>query len=444
MRRLSLALLLCLLAPLMLGGCASETPAEHSAIAYANQELAAAPPHSNVPDYSLSPDKLEKARYLSSVATTLHFVDAAWGILSLLLMLQLGVIAWMRDTVVKMSSNRWAQGYMFLVLYLLAAMLLSLPLDLYRQHMMLEYGLAVQGWGSWFGDQGKGLALGWGFGGLIFMLLFWVIRKFPRNWWLVFWLALAPILAFGIFVSPYFGPVFNKYEPLQKSNPELVAKLEQVVAKGHMDIPPERMFLMKASAKVTTLNADVEGFGASKRVVVWDNTIAQAKPDEILFIFGHESGHYVLHHIEQIYPFTMVTLFVVLFLGFHFVQWAIRGFGPKWGIPNQSDWGAFAVIMLAFSLMSIVLEPIQSGFTRVHEHAADVYGEEAIHGIVTDPQNSAKGAFDVLGDTSLADPNPSPFYVFWTYSHPAIGFRAAFGKAYDPWAPGVDPKYFKK
>jgi Zn-dependent protease with chaperone function len=50
----------------------------------------------------------------------------------------------------------------------------------------------------------------------------------------------------------------------------------------------------------------------------------------------------------------------------------------------------------------------------------------------------------VLGKTSFADPNPSPLYEFWTYSHPSIGRRAAFAKAYDPWAPGFEPKYFKK
>ena len=43
----------------------------------------------------------------------------------------------------------------------------------------------------------------------------------------------------------------------------------------------------------------------------------------------------------------------------------------------------------------------------------------------------------------MADPNPSRFIEFWTYDHPAIGRRAAFAKAYDPWAAGMQPKYFK-
>jgi STE24 endopeptidase len=78
------------------------------------------------------------------------------------------------------------------------------------------------------------------------------------------------------------------------------------------------------------------------------------------------------------------------------------------------------------------------------EHAADVYGQEAIHNLVADPQSVAKAAFQVLGESSFVNPNPSPFMEFWTYSHPAVGRRAAFAKAYDPWADGMEPKYFKK
>ena len=427
-----------------LAGCSHQTAAERAANTDAAQEIAAAPVHGNLADYSLPPDKLEKAQHLASVHVTMHFADEIWGFVQIVLLLWLGVIAWMRDRAVRAGRNRWIQSYVFLLLFLIVTTLLELPLDLYSHHLSLKYGLSVQSWASWFGDQGKAFLLSWIIGGLLLMLLFWVIRKLPSRWWLLFWAFTIPITIFGIFVMPYVEPIFNHYEPLAKSNPELVAKLEQVIQKGHMNIPPERMFLMKASAKTTTLNADVEGFGHSKRVVVWDTSIAKATPDEILFIFGHESGHYVLRHIAQGLVISFVGSFILLYLGFLFVQWAIARFGPRWRIPSQADWGALAVLLLAFSIFSIFLEPVTSAISRAHEHAADVYGQEAIHGIVADPQAAAKGAFDVLGETGLSDPNPSRFIEFWTYDHPAIGRRAAFAKAYDPWAAGMQPKYFKK
>jgi Zn-dependent protease with chaperone function len=445
-RRTALALSLALFLPLLNATArAAETRAEHAANVYAANELAAAPLHGNIPDYSLSPADLAKSQHLGSIRVVTHFAGELWSVVSLLLLLWLGAVAWMRDTAVKAGANRWLQGFLFLLLFLVATALLTLPLDLYVQHLQLQYGLSVQSWPSWFGDQGKSLALTWVVGGLVMMLLFWMIRRFPRRWWLIFWGCSIPIVLLGIFITPYvIDPLFNKFEPLQKTNPELVARLEQVVAKGHMDIPPERMFLMKASAKVSTMNAYVTGFGSSKRVVVWDTSLQKGTPDEVLFIFGHESGHYVLNHIAYGLLFSIFIILVTLFLAYHFIQWAIGRFGAAWSVPAQTDWAALAVLVLAFSLFSLALEPIENTFSRQDEHAADVYGQEAVHGLVADPRASAQGAFDVLGTASFADPNPSRLYEFWTGSHPAIGRRAAFAHAYDPWAAGMEPKYFKR
>jgi Zn-dependent protease with chaperone function len=430
--------------PLLVTGCSHETAAERAANQYAAQEIAAAPAHGNLPDYSLPPDELAKAQHLAGVRVTMHFADEIWGIVQILLLLWLGVIAWMRDRAVKLGENRWLQGFSFLLLFLIATTLLELPLDLYRHHLSLKYGISVQGWASWFGDLGKTFLLTWIIGGLLLMLLFWVIRKLPRRWWLAFWIVAIPIGLFAVFASPYIEPLFNHYEPLQNTNPELVARLEQVAQRGHMNIPPQRMFLMKASAKTTALDADVEGFGHSKRVVVWDTTIEKATPDEILFVFGHESGHYVLGHIRHDLIMIFAGLFVLLYLGFRFVHWSIARFGGRWKIPSQEDWGALAVLLLAFSIFSVFTEPVNCAVSRSQEHAADVYGQEAIHGLVADPQTTAKHSFDVLGEAGLADPNPTPFIEFWMYDHPAIGRRAAFAKAYDPWAEGMQPKYFAK
>lgn len=421
---------------------AAETPAEHAASVYAQKELAAAPPGGNLPDYSLPAPELLKAQHLEAMHTRMHFAGELWGIAQLILLLWAGAIAWMRDRAVRLARSRWVQGYAFLLLFLLASFLLDLPLDLYEHHISRVYGLSIQGWASWFGDQAKAFGLDWVIGGLIVMLLFWVIRRAPTRWWSVFWVFTIPIAIFGIFIMPYIEPLFFHYEPLTKTQPALVARLEQVAQRGNMDIPPDRMFLMQASAKLTTLNADVEGFGHSKRVVVWDTSLQKLTPDEILFVFGHESGHYVLGHIVRGLILSLVGLFALLYLGCRFVRWAIGRFGPRWRIPSQEDWGALAVLMLAFALFSAVLEPVTATISRSQEHAADVYGQEAIHGIVADPQSAAKGAFDVLGETSLDDPNPAQFVEFWTYDHPAIGRRAAFATAYNPWAPGFTPKYF--
>ncbi len=351
----------------------------------------------------------------------------------------------MRDFAVKISKNRWIQAFTFTFLFLLITSLLALPLDMYGHHAAVAYGQSVQGWGSWFGDQAKGFGLSFVFGGLFVMLLFWVIRKSPGRWWFWFWIPAMIAVLIGVFIAPVLiDPLFNKFEPLSKSNPALVDRLGQVVKRGGIDIPPDRMFLMKASEKVTGLNAYVTGFGASKRVVVWDNSIAKATPDEISYIFGHEMGHYVLNHIPYTLVFLGVFLLITFYLGYHGVQWLIRRYGPGLRVPSQNDWAALVVFMLVLSVLSFLSEPIINGYSRANEHAADVYGQEAIHGIVADPQTTAQQSFQVLGEESLTDPNPSPFVEFWTFSHPSIGSRAKFAATYNPWALGQHPKYFSR
>jgi STE24 endopeptidase len=347
---------------------AATTPTESAAIAAANSDHTA---------YALSADKLAKAEALSKVRITLELVGTAWGIVSLWLILQWGIAARMRNVAVNLFKNRWAQGFTFFFEFLVLTTLLSLPLDIYGQHIRNAYGLSVQHWGSWLGDQAKGFGLSYVFGGLGVMLLFFLIRKFPRRWWLWLWFPTMAFAILAVFASPYvIDPLFNKFEPLTKTNPELVTQLERVVAKGKgINIPPERMFLMKASDKVTTLNAYVTGFGASKRIVVWDTSISKGTPDEILFIFGHEMGHYVLGHIVNSIIFSFVFILVMFFLGFHFFQFLLRRFGEKWRIRSQDDWAALVVFVFVLSLLGFVSSPIQNSYSRMHEHAADVFGQ---------------------------------------------------------------------
>jgi STE24 endopeptidase len=443
MRLRKLALLVCLALPL--AAHASETPTEHAANLAADHELASAPLHSNLPDYSLPPDVLVTAQRLTAIGDKLVFTGIAWGILQLVLLLWLGGIAWMRDTAVRLSANRWVQCFAFVLLFTLATFLLNLPMNLYGHHLGLQYGLSIQGWPSWFADKAKGIGIQWLVGGLLVMLLFYIIRRAPRRWWLIFWAASIPISLAGTYAAPYiYDPLFHHFEPLQNTDPALVAELEKVAAKGNMNIPPERIFLMRASDKTNTMNAYVTGFGGSKRMVVWDTTLAKMTPDEVLVTLGHESGHYVLGHIVSGIAVTVAGLFALLYLGYLFVQWAIARFGTSWRIPSQEDWGALAVLLLAFSLLSVISDPIANTYIRQHEHDADVYGQEAVHGIVADPREAARGSFQILGENYLEEPNPSRAIEFWLSDHPSTSRRAAFAAHYDPWAPGSEPKYFKK
>jgi len=100
--------------------------------------------------------------------------------------------------------------------------------------------------------------------------------------------------------------------------------------------------------------------------------------------------------------------------------------------------------VLSLSMLQIVTEPIENTISRHFEHEADIYGQEAIHGLVSNPQKTAVAAFQALGEAYLEDPNPNTFLEFWSYDHPSIQTRARFAAQYNPWAAGHTPQFFSK
>jgi STE24 endopeptidase len=94
-------------------------------------------------------------------------------------------------------------------------------------------------------------------------------------------------------------------------------------------------------------------------------------------------------------------------------------------------------------LVIFAASPVINGFSRMQEHAADVYGLEVIHGIVPNSSEVAAHAFQVMGEVDLSDPNPPAFITFWLYSHPPVADRLVFAHTYDPWSKGEPPKYVK-
>lgn len=402
-------------------------------------------PATTTPAYTLPPALLAKAKTLNHLRNLLAFGGTAWTILVLLVALALRWPAALRNFAERATPRRWLQGLIFLPIAILFLVVLPLPLEIYSHHVGLAYGLSVQSWSSWSTDQLKNLLLSLAVFTPLLLLLFWILRRSPRRWWVWFWLCSLPVIVFGVFISPMvIDPMFNHFSPLQKADPALTAQLERLAHHAGLDIPPSRMFVMRASAKVTGLNAYVTGIGPSKRIVVWDNTIHKLPTGEILFIVGHEMGHYVLHHIYKGLAFTALVMFFGLWLVAVAVRWLIRRCGARWQIRAVDDWAALAVLVLAATCISFLISPIANSFSRWEEHQADIFGQEAIHGLVQNPQQTAVKAFNALGHAYLEVPNPNPFVEFWLDNHPSTSRRANFAAHYNPWLPGHRPKYFRK
>jgi Zn-dependent protease with chaperone function len=377
--------------------------------------------------YHLSPEKYQKAVAYSRAGYRLYFLSVFWHIAVILLLLRSGFIAKLRDFAEARTRSHSLQAVLFVPILFAVLALLHLPIRLHWHHLSLYYQQSIQPWGSWFWDWTKAVFLEIALALLVVTLLFALIRSKPRSWWLFAWLGAIPLSLFLGFITPwYVDPLFNKFRPLQETQPQLVQSIGELSRRAGIPIPPDRMFLMEASAKTNAINAYVTGLGASKRIVIWDTSIKKTKPEELLFIVGHEMGHYVLGHVVKGFAYFLALLFFALFIAYRALQWMIARWGSAWGIRGQSDWAALGVLLLLLNIMSFFGEPIGNAISRMQEHAADAYGLQLIQGFFPNANEVAAHSFQVLGEEDLDDPDPSKFIVIWLYSHPPLNDRLRF------------------
>lgn len=404
----------------------------------------AAPAQSTIVEYTPPPEQYARAKTYSNTKYSHIFIGAFYGFLVLLVILRWRVAPAFRNLAERVSSNRFVQLIIFAPLILLTIAILGIPSDIWDESLSRAYGLSVQTWGAWTRDWILNNVIMLIVGALLVGILYFVIRRSPRRWWFYFWLASIPILLIIFFLQPIvIDPMFYTFKPLAGAQPELVTEMQKVVHRGGMEIPDDRMFVMNASSKTTSLNAYVTGFGASKRVVVWDNTIAKATVPETLFVFGHEMGHYVLHHIPKEIAIDAAILLFLLYLGYRLSNGMLARWGAQWGIRDLQDWASLPALLFVITLLAFLATPAFNGVSRHFEHEADRYGLEVIHGIVPNPNQVAAHYFQKSGEKNLADPDPNTFIKIWFFDHPTRPERVHFVATYDPWSPGNTPKYVK-
>ena len=370
--------------------------------------------------YSLPPDKLQRAVDYAHAGYALHFGSELLSIAILAAIIVTGLGAKFRDWAEAASKRRFIQAMIFIPLLLIFNDLLYLPANIYGQHLELKFDQSIQTWPSWLWDWTKTELIALVCAIPLAFLLYAVIRRSPRRWWLHFWLATLPVIAAVMYLEPMIiEPMFYRFQPLAEQHPVLVDQLEALVGRAGLSIPRDRMFEMKASEKVNSLNAYVSGFGGSRRVVVWDTTLDKLTTPETLFVFGHEMGHYVLNHIRNSLLLLALALLALFWAGSHIVRRLV---------PDVSDWTSLPVLLLIVAIASAIAEPVVNSYSRWQEHQADLYALEITHGTV--PTAAAAHSFQVMVEIGLDEPNPNPFIVFWLYSHPSTSSRFDLAQRY--------------
>ncbi|HLG96983.1 MAG TPA: M48 family metallopeptidase [Bryobacteraceae bacterium] len=391
-----------------------------------------------------SPERAAQAIAYAQAGYKLYFIRFACTIGVLIFLLRLGVAQRLRNWSESVARDRFMQALIFVPAFLLIFDALLLPLNVAGHWVQRHFGQSIQGWGSWLWDQTKGDVLMAVAGAFVAWLVYAIIRRSPRHAWFYAWLAVLPVIAFSSFVSPVLiDPLFDHYTALANSRPELTKQIERIVARSGQHIPENRILLMNASRRVKTLNAVMTGIGGSARVVVWDTTVARLTPPEILVVFGHELGHYVLWHAVQDLLFSMALLFLVSWVGFHAARWAVQRYGDAWGLRGVDDWASLPVLLLLLFVLFFARMPALNAFERHLEHQADQYGLEVLHGIVPNSSEVAAESLRILAEADLTEPSPSSFVRVWFYNHPPLDERVRFAYDYNPWTSGRTPQFVK-
>jgi STE24 endopeptidase len=398
-------------------------------------------PSGQVQGYTLTPAQEAQAIAYAEARHELYFFDVVYGVLVLVFLLLLRVAPAYRNFAARAGSGSFVQTLVFAPLLLLTIDILSLPTAIWGHRLSLKYQISIQGWGSWIVDWAKGEVLQVSIGVLVIWILYAAIRESPRRWWLYFWLVAIPLIILGALAEPLAEPWFFKFNPLADSQPQLAARIEQMTTRAGVAIPESRIFEMVASAKLKALNAYVTGIGGTKRVVVWDTTIRRMTEDEVLFVTGHEMGHYVLGHVLDGILFSCGVLLVFLYAAFRLLHGMLARWGETWAIRGQDDLASLPVLILLLSVFGFLFTPATNAYSRHLEHQADQYGLEVIHGLIPDAPVVAAHSFQVLGEADLEEPNPSAAVKIWFYNHPPLDERMRFAQTYNPWSQGRAPEF---
>jgi Zn-dependent protease with chaperone function len=399
---------------------------------------AAVPQKEKAEDYSLPPEIRRKAIEYSRTRYEIYFLSVAlsFAIYFLVWRCKLGVL--FRNCARRVSRRHIVQTLIFVPLFLAAVSLLQFPLDYYSGFVVEHrFNLSTQGFASWAADWGKSFAINTAFMMFLIWILYLIIRRSPRRWWFYFWLFTIPVTLGVILLQPLvIDPLFFKFTPLENSQPQLTARIQAMLEKSGLNIPRERIFEMNASSKTKTVNAYVTGLGASKRLVIWDNTLAKLTPDETLLVVGHETGHYALEHIPKEFVLIELVSLVFIYVGFAAVKKLAARWGEHTGLEGVGDLASLPMLFLVLTVVSFLASPAIGGISRHFEHQADQYGLELAYGTVPDPNAADARSFQVLGQEDLEDPDPSPFIRFWLFTHPPLEERIRFALSYKPWAEG--------
>jgi STE24 endopeptidase len=335
------------------------------------------------------------------------------SVLSLIL-LTTRLSARMRDLSERLIRFRFGQAWLrtliYGVQYFLFMTILSFPLTLYegffREH---QYGLSNQNLPEWLGDQAKGIAVGAVIGGIAIMVLYAILRRVQKSWWI--WASVATVALLFVLLSlapVYIAPLFNQYHTLD--DPKIRDPILSMARSN--EIPADQVYVFDASKQSKRVSANVSGALGTMRISLNDNLLNRCSLASVKAVMAHEMGHYVMNHVYK----GLIEMGLVMTVGFAFCAWGFERIisrrGQTWGIRSIADPAGLPLIVLLLTVYLFVMTPVTNTITRTEEIEADAFGLNAAR----EPDGFAEASL-MLSEYRKMHPGKWEEIIF--YDHPS-------------------------
>ncbi len=361
-------------------------------------------------------------------AKAFHAAILPWGmsswVLGLILIGLIGFTSFGSRFLALLPGPFFLKAFLGVVAIELAINIAEIPFDVAREKVFRVYALSTLNWRGWIVERLQHFAIGTSLTGIGLALLVLCARILGQRWWIVGGAGAALLVIVLSFGYPLvFEPIFNKFTPMASS--PLRDELMTMAAQD--GVPVKQILIADASRRTTALNAYVSGFGATRRIVLYDVLLTSASPSEVKLVVAHELGHAKSNDVGR---YTLVgalsaalgVALIALLLGWRPVL-VRAGLEPN---PNPlADPRSVPLILAIIATLTLLQLPISSLLSRNIEARADVHALDLTH----DP-DAFVAMQRTLSISNLSDPNPNKF-IFWLLaSHPTPPQRIGIARAW--------------
>ncbi|WP_293897975.1 M48 family metalloprotease [Phenylobacterium sp.] len=363
---------------------------------------------------ALTPAQHARAQAYTQGGHWLLLWGALAGVAVAWMILRTGVLPRVRGWVERTRSRPKLAVAAVVLVYAAMDFGLGLPWSVYSGWWReTQYGLTSQPLGGWFGEQLLSLPIVT-VGLLVLMeLVYLLIRRAPRTWWLWSGGVVGVFAVFVLVISPVVvDPLFNSYKP---APPGPVRDAIVAMAKAN-GVPSDKIYIYDGSRQSNRYTANVSGLFGTARIAMSDVMFKRdADLAEVKGVVGHEMGHYVEGHALRAAGELALLAFVGFFLIARLYPTVLRWTGAK-GVGGLEDPAGYPVILIMITVMGLLATPLLNAITRIGESEADTFS--LVH--VNEPDGLATALVKTIEYRAAT---PSKLEEFLFYDHPSVGSR---------------------